>query len=113
VAARSRVGLAARRVRRATGRSHRPVPKPVPAFDEELARRHPAGLPHHHLAILAVRPDQQGQGIGTRLLDAHHAILDAKGIVAYLEASDERNLACTSVTATPITGSPFSCRAAR
>jgi GNAT superfamily N-acetyltransferase len=58
------------------------------AFDEELARHHPAGLQHHHLAILAVRPDRQGQGIGTRLLDAHRAILDAKGIVAYLEASD-------------------------
>jgi GNAT superfamily N-acetyltransferase len=61
------------------------------AFDEELARHHPAGLLHHHLAILAVRPDRQGQGIGTRLLDAHHAILDVKGIDAYLEASDELN----------------------
>ena len=44
----------------------------------------------NHLAILAVRPDRQGQGTGTALLDAHHAILDAEGIVAYLEASDER-----------------------
>lgn len=61
------------------------------AFDEELTRHHPAGLLHHHLAILAVRPDRQGQGIGTSLLDAHHAILDAKGIAAYLEASDQRN----------------------
>ena len=44
----------------------------------------------NHLAILAVRPDRQGQGTGTALLHAHHAILDTEGIVAYLEASDER-----------------------
>jgi hypothetical protein len=30
------------------------------AFDAALDRRHPAGIPHHYLAILAVRPDQQG-----------------------------------------------------
>jgi GNAT superfamily N-acetyltransferase len=60
------------------------------AFDEQLDRHHPAGTYHHHLAILAVRPDRQGQGIGTALLHAHHAVLDAHGTPAYLEASDER-----------------------
>lgn len=60
------------------------------AFDEELARHHLAGALHHHLAILAVRPDQQGQGIGTALLQAHHATFDWQGIAGYLEASDER-----------------------
>ena len=60
-------------------------------FDQQLDARHLTGLAHHHLAILAVRPDLQGQGIGTRLLDARHAILDGEGTVAYLEASDERN----------------------
>jgi GNAT superfamily N-acetyltransferase len=59
-------------------------------FDAELDAHHLTGVGHHHLAILAVRPDRQGQGIGTALLGAHHAILDAEGIVAYLEASDER-----------------------
>lgn len=49
-----------------------------------------AGIPHHHLAILAVRPDKQGQGTGTALLHAHHASLDTAGIPAYLEASDLR-----------------------
>ena len=60
------------------------------AFDEQLDRHHPAGTFHEHLAILAVRPDRQGQGLGTALLDARHAVLDDQGIPAYLEASGER-----------------------
>ena len=60
------------------------------AFDEQLDRHHPAGTFHEHLAILAVRPDRQGQGIGTALLHARHAMLEDQGIPAYLEASDER-----------------------
>jgi GNAT superfamily N-acetyltransferase len=60
------------------------------AFDATLDRRHPVGTPHHHLAILAVRPDSQGQGTGTMLLRAHHAALDDDGIPAYLEAATQR-----------------------
>jgi GNAT superfamily N-acetyltransferase len=59
-------------------------------FDQALEVRHPAGFAHHHLAMLAVRPDRQGQGIGSALLRAHHAALDHDGIPAYLEASDLR-----------------------
>ena len=59
-------------------------------FEKALERHHPVGVPHHHLAILAVRPDRQGQGTGTMLLDAHHAALDAAGMPAYLEASGPR-----------------------
>jgi GNAT superfamily N-acetyltransferase len=57
------------------------------AFDQALEGRHPGGFAHHRLAILAVRPDRQGQGIGTTLLRAHHATLDSDGIPAYLEAA--------------------------
>ncbi len=60
------------------------------AFDEQLDSHHPAGVFHEHLAILAVRPDRQGQGIGTALLDSRHADLDDQSVPAYLEASDER-----------------------
>jgi GNAT superfamily N-acetyltransferase len=61
------------------------------AFDAALDRHHPVGVAHHHLALLAVRPDMQGRGIGTALLDAYHARLDHDlGLPAYLEASDTR-----------------------
>jgi GNAT superfamily N-acetyltransferase len=59
------------------------------AFDAALDRRHPDG-PHHHLAILAVRPDRQGQRTGTALLRAHHGTLDRDGMPAYLEAASSR-----------------------
>jgi GNAT superfamily N-acetyltransferase len=60
------------------------------AFDTTLDRHHPAGTAHHHLALLAVHPDHQGQGTGTLLLAAHHATLDAGAIPAYLEAATVR-----------------------
>jgi GNAT superfamily N-acetyltransferase len=59
-------------------------------FDQTLEDRHPTGYAHHHLAILAVRPDRQGHGTGSALLRAHHAALDRDSIPAYLEASDLR-----------------------
>ena len=66
------------------------------AFDEQLAKNHPTGEPHHHLAILAVRPDRQGRGLGSALLDAHHRALDEAypPVPAYLEAAslDSRRL---------------------
>jgi GNAT superfamily N-acetyltransferase len=58
------------------------------ALDEQFDRHHPAGVPHEHLAILAVRPDRQRLGIGTALLNARHALLDRDRKPAYLEASD-------------------------
>lgn len=57
------------------------------ALDEAFEKHHPVGAPHQHLAILAVRPDRQGAGIGTALLDWHHAALDEAALPAYLEAS--------------------------
>ena len=62
------------------------------AFDAALERHHPGGVLHHHLAILAVRPDRQGRGLGAALLAAHHWELDqGAGIPAYLEASSQRS----------------------
>jgi GNAT superfamily N-acetyltransferase len=61
------------------------------AFDQALGGRQPADAFYHHLAMLAVRPDGQGQGIGTALLHAHHQILDRDGVSACLEAASPRS----------------------
>jgi GNAT superfamily N-acetyltransferase len=61
------------------------------AFDAALAARHPVGVAHHHLAILAVRPDRQDRGTGSALLRSYHRELDRDpASPAYLEAADER-----------------------
>ena len=59
-------------------------------FDAVLDKHHPSGQPHHYLAILAVRPGQQGCGTGSALLTAHHAVLDQERIPAYLAAASPR-----------------------
>jgi len=67
-----------------------------PAFDRAreldaaLEARHPLDA-HHYLAFLAVHPDHHNHGIGSALLERHHARLDRAGIPAYLEANDPRN----------------------
>ena len=60
-------------------------------LDEQFEAHHPKGVAHHYLAILAVRPDNQGLGLGKTLLAAHHRHLDETGTAAYLEASDQVN----------------------
>jgi GNAT superfamily N-acetyltransferase len=59
-------------------------------LDTALDARHPLE-PHHYLAFLAVRPGSQRRGIGSALLDRHHARLDQAGLPAYLEANHPRN----------------------
>ncbi|WP_157254242.1 GNAT family N-acetyltransferase [Nonomuraea typhae] len=56
-------------------------------LDEQFEKHHPEA-PHHHLAFLAVHPDQQSRGLGSALLAHHHATLE--GVPAYLEASSPR-----------------------
>jgi len=60
------------------------------AFDEALDSHHPSHVAHHHLAILAVRPDCQRLGIGSALLTAYRAAL-GPGEPVYLEASSPRS----------------------
>lgn len=61
-------------------------------FDAVLDRHHPYGAAYHYLAILAVRPDRQGEGIGSALLRAYHDILDRESdALAYLEAAGMRS----------------------
>lgn len=56
-------------------------------FDEQLDKAHLVGE-HHHLWLLAVRPDRQHAGLGTWLLTAYNERLDRDGATAYLEAGD-------------------------
>ncbi|HEY2550210.1 MAG TPA: GNAT family N-acetyltransferase [Streptosporangiaceae bacterium] len=57
-------------------------------FEAALDARHPDSRAHSHLAILAVRPDRQRQGLGAALLRARHQVLDREGTPGYLEAAD-------------------------
>jgi GNAT superfamily N-acetyltransferase len=60
-------------------------------LDEAMELHHPPGPPHDYLAFIAVRPDRQGLGLGGRLLDSHHQLIDRIGIPSYLEATGPRN----------------------
>jgi GNAT superfamily N-acetyltransferase len=62
----------------------------VRALDTRMHAAHPAA-PHAHLALLAVSPRLQGNGVGAALLAHHHRTLDARGEPAYLEASSPRS----------------------
>jgi ribosomal protein S18 acetylase RimI-like enzyme len=57
---------------------------------DALFDQHHPEEPHHHLAFLAVREDQQGRGLGSALLTDHHRHLDERGVPAFLEASSTR-----------------------
>ena len=48
--------------------------------------------PHWYLPLIAADPARQGQGLGTALMEAAVARIDADGRPAYLESSNPRNL---------------------
>ncbi len=52
---------------------------------------HLAG-PHWYLPLIAADPARQGQGLGTALMQAAIARIDADGRPAYLESSNPRNI---------------------
>ncbi|WP_374579284.1 GNAT family N-acetyltransferase [Phenylobacterium sp.] len=53
---------------------------------------HQPKAPHAYLGFLGDRPDAQGHGVGSRLLAAGLAEVDAQGLPAYLESSAEANV---------------------
>ena len=58
-----------------------------------MEERHPHDRPHWYLFILGVEQPAQGQGLGSALLAHMLARVDADGMPAYLESSNQRNLA--------------------
>ena len=48
--------------------------------------------PHYFLSSLGVRPERQGSGVGSALLELFTARCDAEGVPAFLESSKARNL---------------------
>lgn len=61
------------------------------ALDELFAKHHPHDE-HWHLAFLAVHPEEQHHGLGSKLMQRTHDELDAAGTPAYLEATNENNV---------------------
>jgi ribosomal protein S18 acetylase RimI-like enzyme len=61
------------------------------ALDELFDKHHPAEA-HWHLAFLAAHPDHQERGLGSALMRRTHDELDAAGVPAYLEATNENNV---------------------
>lgn len=58
----------------------------------KLAEVHPRE-PHAHLVFLGVSPSAQGRGVGSAMLKETLAPLDSGGVLGYLEATTERNVA--------------------
>ncbi|GHE85010.1 N-acetyltransferase [Streptomyces longispororuber] len=52
---------------------------------------HPTDRAHQYLHMIAVRPERQGQGIGTALITSVLDRCDREGLHAYLEASSPRS----------------------
>ena len=60
------------------------------AMGDAMEKHHPHE-PHYYLAFLAVAPRLQGLGLGSTMLDATIARIDAAGAAAYLENSNPKN----------------------
>jgi ribosomal protein S18 acetylase RimI-like enzyme len=63
------------------------------ALRADMDKHHPTDRPHAYLWFLGVSPAAQGRGVGSALLRAGGARLDAAGRPAYLETGTTRNVA--------------------
>lgn len=62
------------------------------ALRKAMDAGHPMDRPHDYLWFLGVAPDAQGHGVGSRLLQAQTAALDARGRASFLETATPRNV---------------------
>jgi ribosomal protein S18 acetylase RimI-like enzyme len=63
------------------------------AIRADMDAHHPKDRRHAYLWFLGVAPAAQGRGVGSALLRAANARLDAEGLPAYLETGTTRNVA--------------------
>ena len=63
------------------------------AIRADMDAHHPMDRPHAYLWFLGVAPAAQGMGVGSALLRAANARLDAAATPAYLETGTTRNVA--------------------
>jgi GNAT superfamily N-acetyltransferase len=63
------------------------------AIRADMDKHHPLARRHAYLWFLGVAPAAQGHGVGSALLRAANARLDADAVPAYLETGTERNVA--------------------
>ncbi len=62
------------------------------ALFEQFEQHHPTETPHYYLCIWAAHRDHAGEGLGTKLLEANLARIDAARMPAYLESSNPANI---------------------
>jgi ribosomal protein S18 acetylase RimI-like enzyme len=60
------------------------------AMGDAMEKNHPRE-PHYYLSFIAVAPQFQGMGLGSAMLEANLARIDAAGEPAYLENSNPKN----------------------
>jgi GNAT superfamily N-acetyltransferase len=68
---------------------------------------HPVGRAHAYLWMIGVRPDRQGEGLGTTLIRPVLDRCDREGLPAYLEASSPRSRALYERLGFELTGTPL------
>jgi GNAT superfamily N-acetyltransferase len=64
----------------------------VAAMFERFEQRHP-NEPHYYLSLLGTHPDHAGRRLGTTILEADLARIDATGAAAFAETTNPANLA--------------------
>lgn len=67
------------------------MPDEAPDVFAQMGGHHPA-VPHWYLPFIGVDPGAQGCGVGSALLAASLAVVDADGLPAYLESTNPRNV---------------------
>ena len=65
----------------------------IQAYDQYVERKHKELAPHKHwyLAVLAVDPQHQGKGYGSKLLNEMLSNIDEEGLPCYIETEGEKN----------------------